>query len=172
MKTKKKKKVKVKKEKDIKKEKDGTKHKSRRKAKGIKKEKDIKEENFTSDSEDDSDPSPKKRKKKRKSEKKSKKKSKRTQVKIEEIELGDSTEEDEAPNSDQLTAVTMEKIDDILFANLGKKSRKEMLAEFKKNKNYMSEVDRILRVGGDSEGGFVKVIIIVLPILIFFNEFL
>merc|ERR1719376_1502070 len=132
----KKKKRKKKHKKEKRKEKKSLKEMSlEREIKEIKQELEIKKE---LDSDESCDPSPSKRRRKTEN-----------QV-IDDIVIVDSEDETFAPTGRKLTSDTLAKIDQILYADIGKLQKMDKVD--KVSSSFMSEVDKILSLGG-SRGG-------------------
>jgi len=100
----------------------------------IKQELDIKKE---LDSDDSCDPSPSKRRRKTEN-----------QV-IDDIVIVDSEDETLAPVGRKLTSDTLAKIDEILYADIGKLQKMDKVD--KVSSSFMSEVDKILSLGSSGE---------------------
>jgi len=105
-----------------------------REIKEIKQELDIKKE---LDSDDSCDPSPSKRRRKTEN-----------QV-IDDIVIVDSEDETLAPAGRKLTSDTLAKIDEILYADIGKLQKMDKVD--KVSSSFMSEVDKILSLGSSGE---------------------
>jgi len=101
----------------------------------IKQELDIKKE---LDSDDSCDPSPSKRRRKTEN-----------QV-IDDIVIVDSEDETLAPAGRKLTSDTLAKIDEILYADIGKLQKMDKVD--KVSSSFMSEVDKILSLGSSGGG--------------------
>jgi len=104
-----------------------------REIKEIKQELEIKKE---FDSDESCDPSPSKRRRKTEN-----------QV-IDDIVIVDSEDETFAPAGRKLTSDTLAKIDQILYADIGKLQKMDKVD--KVSSSFMSEVDKILSLGGSS----------------------
>jgi len=105
-----------------------------REIKEIKQELDIKKE---LDSDDSCNPSPSKRRRKTEN-----------QV-IDDIVIVDSEDETLAPAGRKLTSDTLAKIDEILYADIGKLQKMDKVD--KVSSSFMSEVDKILSLGSSGE---------------------
>jgi len=107
-----------------------------REIKEIKQELEMKKE---LDSDESCDPSPSKRRRKIEN-----------QV-IDDIVIVDSEDETFAPAGRKLTSDTLAKIDQILYADIGKLQKMDKVD--KVSSSFMSEVDKILSLGSSSRGG-------------------